>query len=150
MVGGYNLLLVKVLIHSWSFSCIIFGSFDWKGPALHDLWTQGAECIRPSTLQLLSYAINSRLFQFYVVHFQISTLIMSLELFLMIFFGTLTCVLGILQLWMAFHQYIFWVRQLWNRRVVTLQNYDNNLLEAMDQQLSASIESFATCDTSFA
>ena len=76
---------------------------------------------------------------------------MSLELFLMIIFGTLTCVIGILQLWMAFHQYIFWVRQLWNRRVVTLRNYDNSLLEAaMDQQLSASIESFATCDTSFA
>ena len=75
---------------------------------------------------------------------------MSLELFLMIFFGTLTCVIGILQLWMAFHQYVFWVRQLWNRRVVTLQNYDNSLLEAaMDQQLSASIKSFTTCDTSF-
>ena len=84
------------------------------------------------------------------VHFRISTVIMLLELFLMIFFGTLTCVIGILQLWMAFHQYVFWVRQLWNRRVVTLQNYDNSLLEAaMDQQLSASIESFATCDTSF-
>ena len=76
---------------------------------------------------------------------------MSLELFLMIFFRTLTCVIGILQLWMAFHQYIFWVRQLQNRRVVTLQNYDNSLLEtAMDQELSASIESFATIDTSFA
>ena len=85
------------------------------------------------------------------VHFRISTVIMSLELFLMIFFGTLTCVIGILQLWMAFHQYIFWVRQLWNRIVVTLRNNDNSLLEAaMDQELSASIESFATCDTSFA
>ena len=48
--------------------------------------------------------INIRLSRFYVVHFRILTLIMSLELFLMIFFGTLTCVLGKLQLWMAFHQ----------------------------------------------
>ena len=93
----------------------------------------------------------------YFVHFRISTVIMSVELFLMIFFGTLTCVIGLLQLWMAFHQYVFWVQQLQNRRVVTLQNYDNSLLEAamdqqeaaMDQQLSTSIESFATCDTSF-
>ena len=42
------------------------------------------------------------------------------------------------------------VRQLRNRRVITLQNYDNNSLEATEQQLSASIESFVTCDTSFA
>ena len=88
---------------------------------------------------------------------------MSVELFLTIFFGTLSCVTGLLQLWMAFHQYVFWVWQLWNRRVVTLWNYDNSLLEAamdqqevaMDQQFSASIESFdsfdsfTTCDSSF-
>ena len=96
------------------------------------------------------HIINIRLSQFYVVHFRISTLIMLLELFLMIFFGTLTCVLGILQLWMAFHQYIFWVQKLQNRRVVTLQNYDSNSFEATEQPLSASIESFVTCDTSFA
>ena len=102
-------------------------------------------------LQLLFLRIiNIRLSQFYVVHFLISTLIMSLELFLVIVFGTLMCVLGILQLWMAFHQYIFWVQQLQNRRVVTLQNYNSDPLEATEQPLSTSIESFVTCDYSFA
>ena len=67
-----------------------------------------------------------------ILHFRILTQIMSLELFLVIFFGTLTCVLGILQLWMAFHQYIIWVRQLRNRRVVTLQNCNSDPSEATE------------------
>ena len=94
--------------------------------------------------------ISIRLSQFYVFHFQILTLIMSLELFLVIFFGTLTCILGILQLWMAFHQYIFWVKQLRNRRVITLPSYNNDSLEATEWSLLVSIESFVTCDLSIA
>ena len=84
---------------------------------------------------------------------------MSVELFLVIFFGTLSCVIGLFQLWMAFHQYVFWVQQLRNQRVITLRDYDNSLLEAamdreaaMDQQFSASIasfDSFTTCDSLF-
>ena len=116
--------------------------------------TAATLCNKYQTLPIAFYPFSDSL---------ISTAIMSVELFLTIFFGTLSCVIGLLQLWMAFHQYVFWVWQLQNRRVITLWSYDNSLLEAamdqqevaMDQQFSASIESFdsfdsfTTCDSSF-
>ena len=60
---------------------------------------------------------------------------MSWELFVVIFFGTLSCVLGLLQLWMAFHQYWFWVRHLRNQGIVTLQNLNEVSTQARDYEL---------------
>ena len=64
----FLLFLEWVVIHSWFFSCIISGSFDWKGSAFYDLWTQGEECVKPSMLQLPPCAINTRLCLLYFIH----------------------------------------------------------------------------------
>ena len=73
---------------------------------------------------------------------------MSLELMLVIIFGTLSCILGAIQLWISLHQYWFWLLHL-RRNAKSLGKPQMDSIDLyMDMEgshFAPSSGSFATC-----
>ena len=75
---------------------------------------------------------------------------MSLELVVVIIFGTLSCILGAVQLWISFHQYYFWLLHLRGVTKSAFQSQQDTSLPDMDVEASCpsslSSSSFTTCN----
>ena len=73
---------------------------------------------------------------------------MSPELAVVIVFGTLTCVFGVIQLWMSHHQYMFWLKQMKRNR--THSSDEDFPLSDLELGIPSSLRSsgtFVTCYT---